>query len=553
MSNRYRSLLILSALAVGWCSHEQATANDSFAKASQLYQAGDWLAAADAFAQVAADDQRDVSRRQTAHLYAGECLVQLGRYAEARQRYELVRHQTDSPQLASQALFRLGEVSWLAGDASEAQRLLQRYVETYPDGSSISHAQEYLQQIRQRVSMQDDFAGLDQAVSHERAGRFDAAVAAYAKLLDKPSESPPVRAETLRRAALLHERLAQSQQAISLYRQYLEENPHSKRTAEAMLAIAWNHERLDQTAQALDQFQAVYAKFPQTTQADVAAYWLAQKSAEENHSDQALRYLESLLTQEANKDLRGKAVCLKCQLLSQQDAWPQIETLAANQQERLSEGPAKTRLEFWAAEAAFRQRKYDRARELFRAVQPKTVGIDEAWTAMIPLRRAQLAARRQQWSEVLKILDRMQREHPDFQLDYEIDYLRGRALAGRGEMTAARKFYRRVIENPQATDTEAVSMAGWMIGETFFHQRDYPRARAAYEAVMDSSSYPQWQSRAALQTGKCWELEEHWDEATRVYSTALQRWPKSFSQPQLESRLRWAEKQETEHNVATRQ
>ena len=109
-------------------------------------------------------------------------------------------------------------------------------------------------------------------------------------------------------------------------------------------------------------------------------------------------------------------------------------------------------------------------------------------------------------------------------------------------MTAARKFYRRVLDNQAAKETEAATMAGWMTGETFFHQHDYARARAAYQAVMEKTTLPEWQTRAALQAGKCWELEQQWDEAADVYATALKHWPDSDQQ--LETRLRWAQGQQ---------
>ena len=90
-------------------------------------------------------------------------------------------------------------------------------------------------------------------------------------------------------------------------------------------------------------------------------------------------------------------------------------------------------------------------------------------------------------------------------------------------------------------------MAQWMIGETFFHQRDYARARAAYLAVIERQvpakrqAPADWQARAALQVGKCWELENRWDEAQAMYLQALQRWPGTEPEPQLQARLKWAE------------
>ncbi len=561
MSQLYRAFSLLVALAILAQGSEtgfaaEGVTDEAFTAAIRHYQSGQWPLAATAFDQIAQESTRPKAIRQQAQLYAGECLTQLGKYAEARQRYELVRDQTPSAKFQAQALFRLGEVSWLAGEANEGARLLRSYVHTYPQGRSISFAQDYLRQIEQRSSLEADFAVLDEAVGLERAGRYDEALVAYARILHASVDASQLHAETLRRSALLHQRLAQSHEAIELFQQYLADYPHSKRTAEVMQAIAWNFVRLDQTAQAADQFHAVLEKFPQSAQAAEAAYWLAQQRADEDSTEQAMMLLDRVfgrdrLASEQPK-LFTQALNLKCRLYSSQDEWQAIEALVEANKESVAEGSFLAKLEFWSAEAAFRLGEYNTARTRFGDLQPKTIGIQQRWTAMVPLRRAQLAARRQQWREVLGILDRMERQFPSFELDYEVDYLRGRALAGIGQMTAARKYYRRTLDNDKAQDTEAATMAGWMIGETYFHQRDYPRARLAYQRVMEQDSFPEWQSRAALQAGKCWELEQRWDEAADVYAAALERWPRSFSEPQLTSRLRWAENQ-SESTTSTQQ
>ncbi len=554
MSKFCRQLPILFAQLAIVLVSRHATANDALAAATQLYKSGQWQQAATAFDHIAQAPQQNEATRLAAQLYAGESLTQLGNYTQARRYYQQVQQGTPPAPQASQALFRLGEVAWLLGEREQAAKLLQTFVERYPLNASVSFAQTYLEKIRQHQLSQADFAELDEAVGWERDDRHDAALAAYRKLLQQHSSHDQVRAETLRRAAMLHDRLAQSREAIDLYRQFLAEYPHSEQTVEVLSAVAWLYHRHDQPTQAAEQFRGVIAKSPQSAQAVEAAYWLAQTAADKQEKQQANKYIEWLLAREdlagRRPQIWGKTLCLKCQLLSEQGEWKQIDTLVETTVGRLDPGSLNTKLEFWAAEAAFRLKQYDIARNRFGALQPKIVGISQPWTAMVPLRRAQLAARRQQWSEVLKILDQLEHEHPEFELpefelNSEIDYLRGRALAGRGEMTAARKFYRRVLDNQAATETEAATMAGWMIGETFFHQRDYARARAAYQTVMEQTSLPEWQSRAALQAGKCWELEQQWDEAAKVYTDAITRWPESAAEQQLESRLRWAQRQQT--------
>ena len=118
-------------------------------------------------------------------------------------------------------------------------------------------------------------------------------------------------------------------------------------------------------------------------------------------------------------------------------------------------------------------------------------------------------------------------------------------MAGRAQMSDARDSYNKVLANPKATNTETAAMAQWMIGETFFHQYDYPRAREVYLKVIDQHKQPEWQARAALQAGKCWELEGDWEKAKALYTTALKQWTGSESEKKLQTRLKWADSQIT--------
>lgn len=558
MPKYHRAPWLLLAFFLGAA---QADADQALRAARGFYEAGQWHRAATAFDRVAEDGRQAKATRQTARLYAGEALMQLGAYDDALKRYQRVGPSELSDRLAAQTQFRLGEAAWLSGDAKAAAGLLEAYVEKYPHGPSIAYAKKHLVTIRTRQSAQQDFALLDEAVGWERDGRHDVALAAYDQILKQPL-SGLLRAEALRRAAKLHARLAQSGESLSLYRVFLEEYPSSPRVAEVMLAVARLYDQLDQSTQAADQFRGVCLKFPQSAQAADAAYWLVRHFSDKKevadapgHVKQALRYADELLAREqlANDrpQLWGQTLCLKSQLLAAQGKWHQVDALVESERAQLSEGPLsvgplRAKLDFWAAEAAFRLRQYDLARDRFADLQPLVAGINEPWVGMVPLRRAQLAARQQRWGEVLKILDQFQREMPEFELDYEVDYLRGRALAGRGEMTAARRFYAQVLTCEAAQGSEAAVMAQWMIGETYFHQRDYPRARAEYKTVMQQASLPEWRSRAALQAGKCWELENEWAKAEQVYLAALQDWPDSDSDNEIETRLRWAQRQSTE-------
>jgi len=202
----------------------------------------------------------------------------------------------------------------------------------------------------------------------------------------------------------------------------------------------------------------------------------------------------------------------------------------------LDVGSAGLQARFWLAEARLRLGQHNEAEQVLLELEPRVRNLGQAWTLMVPLRLAQLAAAKQRWSEVLERTQQIQND-ADFTLRGEVHFLRGVALAGRGKMSDARRAYRRVLESKETSLLETAARAQWMIGESFFHQRDLQRARAAYLQVIDNHNWPQ--------AGKCWELEGHWQEAHTLYETALRRWPGAQPQPQLRARLKWAERHPT--------
>ncbi len=515
------------------------------------YGKGDWARASEQLRTALASGAK-LPQRDSMLFYAAECEFQAGEFDEARNRFRQLL--ADHPQSAwtDDALWGLARVA-RAEDDEPAFR------EAVAELQTQNPASEYLAAIDESSPNQEKTESeptasklLEEAVILQRDGHFDGALAAYYELAERKQTSPK-RAEAIRLAARLHHRLGQYRESRKLLEQLLAEVPASPHQAETVSTLAWIAVAEHRTDDAAILFRDLLAKFPQSAQAIDAAYWLARSAADEKDSGEALEYVDWLLAEfrsakhsKQTKRLMGKTLVLKCQLEAAENRWPVVKTITAEAIEKLEQGPERIQLRFWQAEAEYRTRQLAQARKLFDKLELQTAGLTEPWVAMVPLRRAQLAARRQQWTEVLEIVAEINRKYPDFELRYEVDYLRGRALAGQGEMAQARTAYREVLSNPTAEDSETAVMAQWMIGETFFHQRAFTRARKAYTTLIDGEGPADWRARAALQAGKCWELENQWDKAQAVYLQALKSWPGTEPEPQLHARLKLAASRTTQ-------
>lgn len=77
-----------------------------------------------------------------------------------------------------------------------------------------------------------------------------------------------------------------------------------------------------------------------------------------------------------------------------------------------------------------------------------------------------------------------------------------------------------LLRNP-AAETEIKARAQWLLGETFFLQRQFASAVEAYRAVEAMNQEGPWAAAATLQAGRCFELLGRPREAAQCYTRLL--------------------------------
>ena len=86
--------------------------------------------------------------------------------------------------------------------------------------------------------------------------------------------------------------------------------------------------------------------------------------------------------------------------------------------------------------------------------------------------------------------------------------------------------------------TETAAMAQWMVGETYFHQKEYRAALGAFLKVDLLYDHATWRALALLQAGKCHELLHELTEAKQLYDQILAQNLEPDHQRQALERLR---------------
>ena len=291
----------------------------------------------------------------------------------------------------------------------------------------------------------------------EQLGQNEAALAMYGLVIDKyPASKQHV--EALLSAARLREKLKQHQQAAALYQRLAKEYPQFPKLDGVLYHWAWALEELNQPEDARRLFERLHKECPQSRFWADATCRLADRELGAKHYDAANGLVGEVLDHKAatggraeplDPKVREYAMFLRGQIAVAKADWPKAREAF---QALLTEFPDSQRrlvAEFGIAEAYYRQGDYAAAGPRFQRLAEQVQQKREPWMAMIPLRRAQVLAQQNQWSDAQAIAAKIAADFPNFQQQYEVDYLLGRCLAsqadfeGRGRPTTGWSARRR--------------------------------------------------------------------------------------------------------------
>ena len=450
---------------------------------------------------------------------------------------------------------RLAEAAFDANDAAWAAELSKRL--TTAGGSA-----------------EFEFKGkLNLGWSQFKAGKLVEAAATLDELLAKNPPQAIAAEAAFVRGYILHE-LGQDESALAMYNSVIERYPDSQQHCDALLAAARLQEKLKRTAAAAATYRRLVTDYPSFSKLDAAVYewaWVMQKLGK---PEDAARLFERLhkelpqsrfwadatcrLAQQAldakdygragsladevlakkpaaadpvhgaeppDAKVRQYAMRLRGQIAEARADWPKMREAFEAMVKEYPDSPRRPVAEYWIAESYYRQGDYAAAIPRLERLAEQIKGKREPWMAMIPLRHAQMLAQQNQWADAQAIAAKVEKDFPNFEQQYEVDYLLGRCFAMQADFDAARKAYHKAIVSATGAKTETAAMAQWMIGETFFHQKNYEAAAQEYLRLEILYAYPTWQAAALLQAGKCREQLGETAGAVKLFQKVLKVYP----------------------------
>jgi TolA-binding protein len=354
----------------------------------------------------------------------------------------------------------------------------------------------------------------------------EAALKSYRTVIDKYASSPEL-AQALLAAARVEQRLKRPQEAVVLYERLDRQFPQLPEHDAVLYEWAWALRDSGEPDKAGEIFERLRTALPKSRFWADAVYRLAERSYETKDYARASQLNRELIGGEPGGDVLPHALYLEAQIAAAQNEWPRTAAPLERLIAEFPESPIVPLARYLLAEASYREADFDKAAEAFRELAESTEGLHDKWLAMIPLRRAQILARKKEWHDAIEMAEQIETDFPDFDQQYEVDYVIGRCQASLGSFDDARAAYRRVVKSEEGAKTETAAKAQWMIGETFFHQKNYESALREYLQVEILYDYPTWQAAALFEAAKCHEQLGEPKQATDLYAKVVKSYPDS--------------------------
>jgi TolA-binding protein len=170
--------------------------------------------------------------------------------------------------------------------------------------------------------------------------------------------------------------------------------------------------------------------------------------------------------------------------------------------------------------------------------EPAVESDPKGFIPSIRLRQIECWVGLKRWKDVLEGTQALKRAMPAGESAIaELDYARGRALLGLGQLQTARTTFQAVISARKGKDDDLAARAQLMCGESYFHEDQFHEALREFLKVDILYQAPRWQAAALLEAGKVYERLDQWADAAETYQRLLSQFPHDPSAGEAKNRL----------------
>jgi TolA-binding protein len=451
-----------------------------------------------------------------AMLEVADAAASAGQYLVAAQLYRPLSGNGVPAELAAKSLVGLGWCQFRMGDQATAAEMFGQFIDRFPSDAGAPDA------------------ALARGQALEQQEKFEPALTVYRQSMIRYPKAKAL-PQFLAATARLYDQLGQDEKALPLYERIVREYPNSPDIDATLYGWAWCLRDLGRGKESDKAFRQLYEQLPNSRFWADATFRLAERAVQHGDRTVAANYVEQLLSIDCPAPVLQHTLYLQAQIAISDQKWSSAEAPLQRLVEEHPDCPLRLPAEFWLAEVSYRGGDFNAAMHRFEALTPRISHRDETWMAIVPLRRAQMLAEQKQWSTARTIAESIARDFPQFDQQFEADYVIGRCLAAEGDFDAARTAYQRVVRSTAGSKTETAAMAQYMIGDSYFQQQTYSTAFREFMKVESAYHYARWQAAALRHAAMCQEQMGHAKEAADLVARARQ----SYEEPEnLAQRLK---------------
>jgi TolA-binding protein len=453
---------------------------------------------------------------QPAMLEVADAAASAGQYLVAAQLYRPLSSNGMSAEFAAKSLVGLGWCQFRMGDQATAAETFGQFIDRFPSDAGAPDA------------------ALARGQALEQQEKFEPALTVYRQSMiryPKAKAFPQFLAATAR----LYDQLGQDEKALPLYERIVREYPNNPDLDATLYGWAWCLRDLGRGKESDKAFRQLYEQLPNSRFWADATFRLAERAVQHGERNVAATYVDQLLSVDCPAPVLQHTLYLQAQIAISDQKWSAAEPLLQRLVEEHPDCALRLPAEFWLAEVSYRGGDFNAAMHRFDALTPRISQRDETWMAIVPLRRAQMLAEQKQWSTARTIAESIVRDFPQFDQQFEADYVIGRCFAAEGNFDAARAAFQRVVRSSAGSKTETAATAQYMIGDTYFQQQTYSTAFREFMKVESAYHFARWQAAALRHAAMCQEQMGHPKEAADLVARARQ----SYEEPEhLAERLK---------------
>jgi TolA-binding protein len=440
--------------------------------------------------------------------------------------YEFMAINGNADETIARGLAGSGWIKLDNGDVDGAMQAFDRLISKYPDSKLVADV------------------AIARAKNLDENSNYSAAADMYGLVIRRSDNETKVNVARLRRAYALQKMGEPDnlQESKTLLLEYLD-RPDAAARDEALYQLGWVNIDLKLTADGTKNFQELFDQHPDSKYWFDVAFRVAQTHVQQSNLETASQILREIEKRSNVPEwIAIRAIYLAGEIAAQQGQWETVSRTMQIMLERTEDERLKTKANYWLAEALYRQHQFVASGEIFQLLLADSTKADGSGLAAklkpwIWLRLAQCQGQQNAWSDAKETAGDGKTRFPNFEADYEFDFVIARALEDQGLLSDARDYYQQIVDSPRGGATETAAISQWRIGETFFHQDEFAEAIQAYYKVDSLFAFAEWRSAAIFQAGKCQEHLGNWDHAQKLYKKLIELFPTSSHAASARKRL----------------